>query len=68
MPGRCCLGGWLQSKGAGGAIEPWVIFLLTDLPPLFTAWWDYVSVTVPPELNPLPDWSRYQWFWLITGP
>jgi hypothetical protein len=26
-------------------------------------WWDYVYVTVPPELNPL---NRYQWFWLIT--
>jgi MFS family permease len=29
-------------------------------------WWDYVHVTVPPELNPLPGWNRYQWFWLIT--
>jgi hypothetical protein len=29
-------------------------------------WWDYVYFTVPPELNPLPEWNRYQWFWLIT--
>jgi hypothetical protein len=29
-------------------------------------WWDYVQVTLPPELNPLPEWNRYQWFWLIT--
>jgi hypothetical protein len=29
-------------------------------------WWDYVHFTLPPELNPLPEWNRYQWFWLIT--
>ena len=29
-------------------------------------WWDYVHVTVPDWLNPLPDWNRYQWFRLIV--
>jgi MFS family permease len=29
-------------------------------------WWDYVYVTVPEWLNPLPDWNRYQWFRLIV--
>ena len=29
-------------------------------------WWDYVYFTVPPELNPLPEWNRYEWFRLIT--
>jgi hypothetical protein len=29
-------------------------------------WWGYVHVTLPPELNPLPEWNRYQWFRLIT--
>ena len=31
------LGGWLQEKVEQGAIEPWLIFLLTGLPPLVTA-------------------------------
>ena len=29
-------------------------------------WWDYVTFTLPPALNPLPEWNRYQWFRLIT--
>ena len=29
-------------------------------------WWDLVHFTLPPELNPLPEWNRYQWFRLIT--
>lgn len=29
-------------------------------------WWDYVAFTLPPALNPLPEWNRYQWFRLIT--
>jgi hypothetical protein len=29
-------------------------------------WWGYVYVTLPPELNPLPEWNRYQWFRLLT--
>ena len=29
-------------------------------------WWDYVYVTLPDWLNPLPDWNRYQWFRLIV--
>jgi MFS family permease len=29
-------------------------------------WWDYVYVTVPEWLNPLPGWNRYQWFRLIV--
>jgi MFS family permease len=28
-------------------------------------WWDYVYVTLPEWLNPLPSWNRYQWFRLI---
>jgi MFS family permease len=31
------LGGWLQQKMAAGAIELWLIFLLTGIPPLVTA-------------------------------
>ena len=31
------LGGWLQQKVAAGAIELWLIFLLTGIPPLVTA-------------------------------
>jgi hypothetical protein len=29
-------------------------------------WWDYVHVTLPDWLNPLPGWNRYQWFRLIV--
>ncbi|HXV78749.1 MAG TPA: MFS transporter [Candidatus Binatia bacterium] len=29
-------------------------------------WWDYVDITLPATLNPLPEWNRYQWFRLIT--
>lgn len=29
-------------------------------------WWDYIHVTLPPTLNPLPTWNRYEWFRLIT--
>jgi MFS family permease len=161
------LGGWLQQQVEKGAIEPWLIFLLTGIPPLVTAavglrnieepqvppeerlrlragfrlpsgsdlvgrtrtwparfrafrhdnrpiwllalfiffwkfspsigyiersyliderefdalsfplsfflylepdhpWWDYVYLTVPEWLNPLPGWNRYQWFRLIV--
>jgi MFS family permease len=28
-------------------------------------WWHYVYVTLPPALNPLPSWNRYEWFRLI---
>jgi MFS family permease len=31
------LGGWLQDKVEAGALEPWLIFLLTGIPPLLTA-------------------------------
>jgi hypothetical protein len=30
------------------------------------SWWDYVYFTLPPPLNPLPEWNRYEWFRLIT--
>jgi hypothetical protein len=31
------LGGWLQGKVEAGAIQPWLVFLLTGIPPLVTA-------------------------------
>lgn len=31
------LGGWLQQQVQDGAIQPWLIFLLTGIPPLLTA-------------------------------
>lgn len=36
--GAIMLGGWLQSRVETGAAQPWLIFFLTGLPPLFTAW------------------------------
>ncbi len=35
--GALMLGGWMQGRVEAGAIEPWVVFFLTGLPPLFTA-------------------------------
>ena len=37
LAGSVLLGGWLQQRVAAGAIEPWLIFLLTGIPPLVTA-------------------------------
>jgi MFS family permease len=37
LAGSVLLGGWLQQKVEAGAIEPWLIFLLTGIPPLITA-------------------------------
>ncbi len=30
-------------------------------------WWRYVYFTVPEGWNPLPEWTRYEWFRLISG-
>jgi len=35
--GAVLAGGWLQGKVQDGVIEPWLIFALTGVPPLFTA-------------------------------
>ena len=35
--GAVLLGGWLQSRVQGGTIATWAVFLLTGVPPLFTA-------------------------------
>lgn len=37
LAGSVLLGGWLQQQVQSGAIELWLIFLLTGLPPLATA-------------------------------
>jgi len=38
------------------------LFLNIDHP-----WWDFVYFTIPDAWNPLPHWSRYEWFRLISG-
>ncbi len=35
--GALLLGGWLQHNIEGGVVEPWVVFALAGIPPLFTA-------------------------------
>jgi hypothetical protein len=42
---------------------------VADQPPAGRMFWfeqDYVYVTLPPALNPLPEWNRYEWFRLLT--
>ncbi len=31
------------------------------------SWWRYVYFTLPDVLNPFPNWTRYEWFRLVSG-
>jgi MFS family permease len=60
------LGGWLQEKVEAGAIRPWLIFLLTGIPPLVTAAvgiWGIDEPKVPPaeRAGPFAPASRSSW-------
>ncbi len=50
--------------GIGAISFPISFFLYLDPE---HAWWGYVYFTLPDALNPLPEWSRYEWFRLISG-
>jgi MFS family permease len=55
------LGAWLQQQVAAGAIELWVIFLLTGIPPLVTAAVGLRNIDepqVPPRERPNPSSTR----------
>ncbi|MGH6903055.1 MAG: hypothetical protein ACREIR_09985, partial [Geminicoccaceae bacterium] len=52
------LGGWLQLQVAAGAIELWLVFLLTGIPPLVTATVGLRNIDepqVPPREQPGPS-------------
>ena len=48
LAGSVLLGGWLQQRVEAGAIEPWLIFLLTGIPPLVTAAVGLRNIDEPP--------------------
>ena len=42
------MGGWLQNNIVAGSVDPWVVFFLAGIPPLFTA---MVGIRYIPEKN-----------------
>lgn len=44
--GALFLGGWLQDNIEAGSVDPWLVFLLAGIPPLFTA---FVGLRYIPE-------------------
>ncbi len=59
------LGGWLQEQVQAGAIRPWLIFLLTGIPPLLTAAVGILCIDepkVPPAARrPRSDRTSVSW-------
>ena len=50
--GALFLGGWLQNNIEAGAVDPWVVFFLAGIPPLFTA---LVGIRhIPEKKHPAP--------------
>ncbi len=49
--------------GLGMATFPLSFYLYLDSS---HPWWRIFDFTLPPWLNPLPHWNRYQWFRLIV--
>ncbi|MEN8244930.1 MAG: hypothetical protein ABFS43_08520 [Thermodesulfobacteriota bacterium] len=57
--GALLLGGWLQYNIEGGFVEPWVIFFLAAIPPLFTA---LVGIRyIPEKKQAKPPRSTRKW-------
>jgi len=54
LAGSVLLGGWLQQRVEAGAIEPWLIFLLTGIPPLVTAAVGLRNIDEPKAARPRP--------------
>ncbi|MBW2634603.1 MAG: hypothetical protein JRE14_10875 [Deltaproteobacteria bacterium] len=50
--GALLLGGWLQYNIEGGLVEPWVVFFLAGIPPLFTALVGFRYIPEKKQLKP----------------
>ena len=53
--GALFLGGWLQDNIEAGSVDPWVVFFLAGIPPLFTA---FVGIRYIPEKRRLQTEHR----------